>query len=278
MFKKIPIIIVILIILVGLSAWLLISFSRQTILVNINLPAGEALANINSNISPAINGQSQTNNTAPKSPVSNNTNTLLPIQVAIPAKLELKVAFAPQAPFANWDELHKEACEEASIITVGRYFSNQPLNEKIMDEEIYKLADWEEARGYKIDLTAAETAQVLKDYYQLKAQVVEEVSVDRIKYELSRGHLIIVPLAGRELNNPYFRSPGPIYHMLVIRGYDGDEFITNEVGTKRGDGFKYKYDQLIDSIHDWESSWSHFEVTDAQMTAQPKRMVIVDKF
>jgi len=86
-----------------------------------------------------------------------------------------------------------------------------------------------------------------------------------------------VPLAGRELNNPYFRAPGPIYHMLVIKGYDSDEFIVNEVGTKRGDSFKYKYDVLINAIHDWNPDWSHYEVTDEQMTAQPKKMVVVNK-
>ena len=275
MLKKIIIIIIILIILAGFTAWFLITDNQPTTLVNVNLPASEALTNINSDVSPAVNGQSQSPKPAP-TPSANN-NTVQPTQIVIPSKLELPVAFAPQAPFANWDELHQEACEEASIITVGRYFSSQPLNEKIMDEEIYKLDDWERAQGYKIDLTAAETAQVLKDYYQLQAKVVVDVSVDRIKYELSRGNLIIVPLAGRALKNPYFRTPGPIYHMLVIRGYDNDEFITNEVGTKRGDGFKYKYDQLIKAVHDWESSWSHYEVTDEQMIAQPKRMVIVDK-
>ena len=275
MLKKIIIIIIILIVLAGLSAWLGFNYSPKTTTISVNLPADEILTNVNSAISPAVNGQSQGPKSTPTPPA--NINAAQPTQVIIPSKLELQVAFAPQAPFANWDELHEEACEEASIITAGRYFSSQPLNEKIMDEEIHKLDAWEKTQGYKIDLTAAETAQVLKDYYQLNAKVVEDVSADRIKYELSRGNLIIVPLAGRELKNPYFRTPGPIYHMLVIRGYDNDEFITNEVGTKRGDGFRYKYDQLINAVHDWESSWSHYEVTDAQMTAQPKIMVIVDK-
>ncbi|OGY44665.1 MAG: hypothetical protein A3B89_04250 [Candidatus Buchananbacteria bacterium RIFCSPHIGHO2_02_FULL_40_13] len=238
---------------------------RQSPSVIVNLPAEEVKQQAAGTL-PVIKADNN---------ISDASKTTLPAQVAIPAKLELKVAFAPQAPFANWDELHEEACEEASIITAAKYFSHQPLDEKIMDEEIYKLADWEGVNGYKIDLSAAETAQVLKNYYQLNAKVVEDVSVDRIKYELSRGNLVIVPAAGRELQNPYFRTPGPIYHMLVIRGYDNDEFITNEVGTKRGDGFRYKYQRLIDAVHDWNPAWSHYEVTDEQMSTAPKRMVVV---
>jgi hypothetical protein len=65
--------------------------------------------------------------------------------------------------------------------------------------------------------------------------------------------------------------------MLVIKGYDNNEFITNEVGTKRGDGFKYKYQQLIDAVHDWDPSWYHSAVTNEQMESQPKRMIVVSK-
>jgi len=197
------------------------------------------------------------------------------VQVEVPSKLELDVDFAPQAPFSNWNELNEEACEEASMITVAKYFFNEPLNESIMEKEIINLDKWERERGYKIDLSANQVVEVLKNYYQINSRVVEEVTVDRIKYELSMGNLIIVPADGRELENPYFKYPGPIYHMLVIRGYNSNEFITNEVGTKRGDGFRYKYQKLIDAVHDWNPSWSHYEVTDGQMGSQPKRMVVV---
>ena len=63
-----------------------------------------------------------------------------------------------------------------------------------------------------------------------------------------------VPVAGRELGNPYFSGGGPWYHMLVITGYDGNRFITNDPGTKRGEDYKYSADVLIEAIHDWTGS------------------------
>jgi hypothetical protein len=255
---------------------------KQSTFVNVNLPITDntdntnaVLGNNNIDSDTNINNNSNTvNNNVNNS--NSNVTTTTPVKVEIPSRLELNVDFAPQAPYGNWDELHEEACEEASMITAAKYFLKQPLNEKIMDEELLKLDSWEKDRGYKIDLSAQETAKVLSEYFKLKAKVTNDVSVDRIKYELSLGNLVIVPAAGRELENPYFRAPGPMYHMLVIKGYTGSEFITNEVGTKRGDGFKYKYQHLIEAIHDWNPTWSHYEVTDDQMTSQPKRMVIVN--
>ena len=41
--------------------------------------------------------------------------------------------------------------------------------------------------------------------------------------------------------------------MLVIRGFDGKNFITNDPGTKRGKNFKYPYARLMDALHDWPS-------------------------
>src|SRR5688572_5442442 len=42
---------------------------------------------------------------------------------ALPKTLLLKVPFTPQAPTANWDELHNEACEEASSLMAAAYFN-----------------------------------------------------------------------------------------------------------------------------------------------------------
>ena len=41
---------------------------------------------------------------------------------AIASSLLIPVPFTPQAPTANWDTLHNEACEEASAIMAWRYF------------------------------------------------------------------------------------------------------------------------------------------------------------
>lgn len=197
--------------------------------------------------------------------------------IKVPNKFELLVDFAPQAPFANWDNIHEEACEEASMIMVDKYFKNQQLSEVIMEEELQKLLKWQKERGYKVDLTTNEVVEILKDYFNLGAKLSTEVTVDKIKYELFNGNLIIVPTAGRELKNPNFKQPGPIYHMLVIKGYNDKEFITNDPGTKRGNNYKYLHQRLLDAIHDWDHKLAEDGMTEVEITHGRQIMIIVKK-
>lgn len=168
------------------------------------------------------------------------------------------VPFVPQAPFAIWDELHKEACEEAASLIVHYYLTdNKLVSRELFDEELQKMVDWQVRNwGSHKDLTSQETANLVKGYFGYEARVSYDISISDIKKEIAKGNPVIVPAAGRELGNPYFRQPGPIYHMLVIRGYDDQkaEFITNDPGTKRGENYRYKYQVLYDAIHDWNGS------------------------
>ncbi|MDD5043375.1 MAG: C39 family peptidase [Patescibacteria group bacterium] len=175
--------------------------------------------------------------------------------IQIKTTLDIPVPFAPQAPFADWGMPYQEACEEASIIMAAKYFKDEPLDKNIMNDEILKLVEWEKNYfGFWEDSTAENVVEILDKYYNVKARTSKEVSADKIKEELNKGNLIIVPTAGRLLDNPYFSGEGPAYHMLVIRGYDRNEFITNDPGTKRGEGFKYKYDNLLNAVHDWNGT------------------------
>jgi hypothetical protein len=56
---------------------------------------------------------------------------------------------------------------------------------------------------------------------------------------------------GKALPNPHYRNGGPAYHALIIRGYDSTQFITNDPGTQFGENYKYNFDDLMNSIHDW---------------------------
>ncbi len=63
-------------------------------------------------------------------------------ETEIPSTKILSVPFTPQAPTANWDELHNEACEEASAIMANAYFSGmtkQTLNPDYVENEISRL-------------------------------------------------------------------------------------------------------------------------------------------
>ena len=198
-------------------------------------------------------------------------------EVSIPAQLQWPVFFASQAPLANWDALHEEACEEASMIMAVKYFKRLPLDNNIMEEEIQRLVKWETDNGYGVDLTADEVVRVLADYFGIKAKVSQEVNTDQIKYELAQGNLIIIPAAGRDLHNPNFKAPGPIYHMLVIKGYNSRQFITNDPGTRKGNGYRYDYDILLGAIHDWNKLLAVGGMTEEKMRQGAKAMIIVSR-
>ena len=169
----------------------------------------------------------------------------------LPSTFKLKVPFTSQAPHANWDDPYQEACEEASLIMVNAYLNNNPLTPARADAEIIDLVTYEESLGLSQDITIEQVATIAENYYGYKTRIIENPTVDIIKQELTFQNPVIVPAAGRKLGNPYFSGEGPWYHMLVVTGYDRNEFITNDPGTKRGEGHKYKYQTLMNAIHDW---------------------------
>lgn len=208
---------------------------------------------------------------------SASTGTKTVKEIAIPAQLQWPVLFASQAPLTNWDALHEEACEEASMIMAVKYFRKLPLDNNIMEEEIQRLVKWETDNGYSVDLNAAEIAQVMADYFNFNVRISREVNADQMKYELAKGNLIIVPAAGRDLHNPNFKAPGPVYHMLVIKGYNSRQFITNDPGTRKGNGYLYDYATLISAIHDWNPDLAKGEMTTEEMRLGEKLIIIVSR-
>lgn len=165
----------------------------------------------------------------------------------------LSVPFMAQAPQANWSMPYQEACEEASMIMVAEYLQGNKsmrLSAEQADKLILELVEWETERGYNVDLTAAEVVSVLSEKFQIKSQVVP-FDIDVVKQELKGKRPVIIPAAGQDLGNPYFTPPGPLYHMLVIKGYEGDEFIVNDPGTRRGESYRYHQSVLGNAVHDW---------------------------
>jgi len=167
--------------------------------------------------------------------------------------LNLAVPFSSQAPYGDWSLPYLEACEETSALLVDRFYTNAQLTPEIVKQEILKIVAWEnKIFGYYEHTTAKETGRILKEYFNYKrVDVIYDISPDDIKTQIMAGRPVIVPLAGRMVNNPYYRQPGPIYHMLVIKGLTKDgNFITNDVGTKRGGNYVYAAKVLYDAIHD----------------------------
>jgi hypothetical protein len=184
--------------------------------------------------------------------VVDQTGSVASSPKALPPSVRIDVPFMTQAPTGNWNMPFQEACEEASLLTVRHFLEGSTVTPQTAEKEILDLADYENKTfNYSADITMEELKRVAEDHYRYTGQLFYDFTIDDMRKLLSEGHPIIVPLAGRDIGNPYYSGQGPWYHMLVITGYDGNRFITNDVGTKRGHGYMYDQNVLYDAIHDW---------------------------
>lgn len=238
-------------------------------------PRGDILIINDAENNPLVKNFSET--ITPKSPSTLNKTPSPPPK---PKTILYTVPFASQAPHAVWDDLHNEACEEASMIMADSFFHKNSLDKDIMENKIQELVKWEGENGYTVDITAQETVEILKKYFFLTAEVKSVASAQDIFNELDQGKLVIVPAAGRLLKNPNYKTPGPLYHMLLVRGYDLNtkEIITNDPGTRKGEGYRYGYNILINAIHDWPKQGKGKEdVSEEEMKAGKKVIIIVSQ-
>jgi len=134
------------------------------------------------------------------------------------------------------------------------WLENKKLTYGAMEEGILNAVAWQEENwGGHYDLPVEKVVELAKEYFKIeKVKVIYNIeSVKQIKEKIAAGNLVLVPAAGRLLDNPYYRQPGPVYHMLVLKGFDKKGIITNDPGTKRGEDFRFKEDNLWLAIHDW---------------------------
>jgi hypothetical protein len=209
----------------------------------------------NQNTSPSIStpsGSSPNNGTATP---SSSQNTSSPSQT-LPKSILQTVPFFSQAPFGEWDDpMFQNACEEASIIMAMHWVKKTSVTKEQAKQEIIALTDFEyRTYGEAIDRAAKDAIKMFKDYYNYEnVSLRSGIGAADIKAEILKGNLVIVPLNGRILKNPYYTAPGPEHHMLVVIGYDGktDEFITNDVGTRHGEKYRYASSRLEAALIDY---------------------------
>ncbi|MDP3965161.1 MAG: C39 family peptidase [bacterium] len=174
----------------------------------------------------------------------------------LPATANLNLSFTPQAPHANWEAPFKEACEETAALMVQSYWSGDAIdNPDEAETRILEIVDHQNKEyGFYEDSTAEETARFIRDLWGYETDVYtgSEVSAEKIRREVANGFPVIVLAAGRQLGNPNYTPPGPLYHALVVKGYlKNGQFITHDPGTRNGEDYLYDEDVFMDAIHDW---------------------------
>lgn len=167
------------------------------------------------------------------------------------------VPFTSQAPLAEWkDARFQDGCEEASVIMAMAWVKGEKLTKNDARKKIIDIAAYERKKfGTYADTNSKDTLErLIGGYYKYpNAAVLDNPKLEDIKKILYEDKLVLAPVNGRKLKNPYFTPPGPEKHMILIKGYDPKmkEFITNDPGTRRGESYKYKENILFDAILDY---------------------------
>jgi hypothetical protein len=170
----------------------------------------------------------------------------------------IPVPYTSQAPYFYWAEPWQNACEEASIVMLDNYYqgvTDKKITKTTAKKQILNLLEIKKQYyGKSLDENAQKVVNLINNFYNWEAKVVENPSLEQIKTEIDNDRPVIVPVYGKALKNIYFRNGGPYFHMLVLSGYDEEteEFITKEPGLNTlGLDFRYKYDTIMDALHDF---------------------------
>lgn len=174
-------------------------------------------------------------------------------EVTILENAYLNVPFICQAPLqteANWVH-HEESCEEAAVLQAHYYIQNiTDPDVHTAHKTILDMIAWQEENfGEHKDIYANELRDFINGYYDYPLEditIIYDATITDIKKAVSQGYPVIVPIMGDILQNPYYPYPG--YHMLTVIGYTPTNIITNDVGTRRGKDFSYRYDIFMRAV------------------------------
>ncbi len=197
-------------------------------------------------------------------------------QALRPTQVHHSVPFSPQAPLGNWsDPRQQDGCEEMSVLMAVHWREGTALPYWQAEQELLALADWQtETYGKNKDTSAEDTKKrLLEEYFGIEdTYIIEATDVETITEELYAGHLVLAPMQGQRLENPFFTAPGPETHMIVISGYDPDtkEFITHDPGTKRGKDFRYQEDIILDAIWNYPTNGKEASSLEKAVIVVPK--------
>ncbi|MFA6474683.1 MAG: C39 family peptidase [Patescibacteria group bacterium] len=181
----------------------------------------------------------------------------------------IDVPFTAQAPFGDWSSPYNEACEEAILVMLHNWADGTSLSADEANNDISSIVAWEmKTYGHHEDTSADETARTAREFYNLQAEVSTDVSATTIRVAIAQKKPVIVPVFGQALHNPHYRNGGPYYHMLLVVGYEGSDFIVHDPGTRYGEQYHIPENILIPAIHD-------LTIPETNMaTGQPKMIVI----
>ncbi|HUT21846.1 MAG TPA: C39 family peptidase [Candidatus Bipolaricaulota bacterium] len=167
------------------------------------------------------------------------------------ANKNIDVPFTVQAP-DGWYSPFDEACEEAAIVMLDNFYQGKNYIADPKKEILAVVSIENKLWGYNKDTDAHQMAHIINNFFAFETDTKNNSTLAAIKNEIDNNRPVLVPVYGRGLSNPNFRGAGPIYHVVIIKGYDDStkEFIVNEPGTIHGHDWRYDFDEMMNAIHD----------------------------
>jgi len=175
-----------------------------------------------------------------------------------PNKLILDVPYINEAPDGNFSGNWKNACEEASMTMIEKYYAGQKsvgvIEAMSFMQNLFDIED--RIYGSNADTDTVRTARIMNDYLSYSAIIKDNPTVEDIKKQLIKNRPIMSFHYGYDLHNSNipFAVNGTYYHTMVIIGYDDEtkEFITHDDGDQKfGANHRYGYDLFMNSLHDF---------------------------
>lgn len=201
--------------------------------------------------------------------------------VAAAEIINLPVPHLWEIPDGVWTPPWSGACEEASLIMVEQYYLGtkslafDPATAKKLISPLFPI----ETRlfGSNLDTDSARTIKLINDYTSFDAELKNNPTAEEIKNELRAGRPVISLHRGYDLRNPLhrFRRGGSSYHMMAINGFDEDkkEFLVNDPELKNGLDFRYNYDIILASLHDFNHTAKKASGPPVALFTKPKTIV-----
>ncbi len=200
------------------------------------------------------------NNISPAHPVSTSSKVISNIVSSTStSNFLLKVPYISEAPENVWTGPWKNACEEASITMVDKYYKGETTMSieegSSFMEMLFNVED--KIYGSNANSDSVRSNYLVNNYSSFKGTVVSDPTIDQIKEQLREGHPVIAFHYGFDLKNKNipFLATGSSYHSTVVVGYDDSKnvFLVNDPGDEiDGEDHSYNYSLYMSSIHDYD--------------------------
>lgn len=164
------------------------------------------------------------------------------------------VPFTVQAPIGYWTEKPwADYAEEACVYMAYKWGTDSEMpGQYDTAANLKAVGQWEtDHLGTSALTDIPQTLQMLNQALgYTKATLSTQITESGLKALLDKGNILIIPVNGQVLDNPYYGDPAPEHHMIVVYDYNADGFLTNDPGTRRGEGFLYPATKILESLQD----------------------------